>query len=419
MVKFWEQLDKPSEMEGGLNQQGRQGQSRRQWTHNRRMEKVVELGEAVGIDLVEVHEAVGVQVRAKERPLVSQVVSQLLLGVRDAAGDHIAETIAVVVGCLAELSEKGFDLEGDDSYYSDKEDQGEVDPSIAAKGLGQVESVPILDTLWSRCVPEDLQSRYRKWRTDSGGVGSSDGVGVREMLEALVRDGALSKREGVKEASGKAQVRPKSSEKCAFILNCVKQNKCDGRKPHGFQRPLSEQLRDSISLGGGRKKLYMAKLDLSNCFWSVRLPQQWVGDFSVCVGHAQYVWQSSPFGWKYSPLLCQKLVYSVVRTSIWWLPLLFFVYLDDILIVGTRRFVRKAVRQARHRLQRVGFVLSPRSETEPRRHLDFVGKIFDLGNGTRANRQGMLRGLVRLWLLLVLGEISALRAHCVRTARYF
>ena len=109
----------------------------------------------------------------------------------------------------------------------------------------------------------------------------------------------------------------------------------------GFSNP--QQLRDSILLEG-RQKLYMAKLDLSNCFWGVRLHPRWVGNVSVCVGDAHYSWQSLLFGWKYSPLLCQKLVYSVVRTSVWWLPVLFFVYLDDILIVGTQRFVRKAMR---------------------------------------------------------------------------
>ena len=99
-------------------------------------------------------------------------------------------------------------------------------------------------------------------------------------------------------------------------------------------------------------------------------------------------------------------MYSVVRTSVWWLPVLFFVYLDDILIVGTRHFVRKAVRRARLRLQSVGFVISPKSETEPARSLDFVGKTFDLSSGTPESRQGMLRGLVRLWLLLVLGLLN-------------
>ena len=152
----------------------------------------------------------------------------------------------------------------------------------------------------------------------------------------------------------------------------------------------------------------MAKLDVSNCFWSLRLPRSWVGESSVRVGDAQYVWQSVPVAWKYSPLLCQKLVYSVARTLLWWLPVLFFVYLrlDDILIVGTRRFVRKAVRRARQRLQRVGFVIIQKSVMEPARILDFVGNIFDLKRGTLENRPGMLRGLVRLWLLLVLGLLN-------------
>ena len=240
----------PPEREGGLNQQDRQGQSRRQWAHNRRMEKVMEIGEAVGIDPVRVHDAVCDQVQAKERLRVSEAVRQLLLGVRHTTHDHAAETMPVVVGCLTKLAEKGFDPEDEDSYYGDEEDKGEVGPSTAAKGLGQVGNVPIQDTLWSRCVPEDLESRYRKWRTDLGGAGSSDGVRVREMLDALVQDGALSKRDGGKEGGGKAQVRPKSSTKCALILNCVKQNECDGRKPRGFQLPQIEQLRDSILLGG-------------------------------------------------------------------------------------------------------------------------------------------------------------------------
>ena len=53
------------------------------------------------------------------------------------------------------------------------------------------------------------------------------------MLDALVRDGALSKHDKLGVASDKAQVRPKSSEKCAFILNWVKQNERDARKPRG------------------------------------------------------------------------------------------------------------------------------------------------------------------------------------------
>ena len=122
----------------------------------------------------------------------------------------------------------------------------------------------------------------------------------------------------------------------------------------------------------------------------MRLPEQWVGDFSVSVRDAEYVCNLLPFRWKYSPLQCQKLVYNVVRTAIWWLPVLFFMYLDNILIVGSRRFVRKVVCRAKHRHQKVGFIISKKSETEPARRLDFVRLIFDLESGTLENRQGML-----------------------------
>ena len=56
--------------------------------------------------------------------------------------------------------------------------------------------------------------------------------------------------------------------------------------------------------------------------------------------------------------------------------------------------MRKVVRRARQRLQRVGFVISQKSVTEPARDLDFVGKVFDLKRGALQNRPGMLRCLV-------------------------
>ena len=97
--------------------------------------------------MIRVHKAVCDQVQAKERYRVSEAVSQLLLGVCDAAGDHAAETIPVEVSCLTELAERGSDPEDEESYYSNDEDHGELDPAIAAKGLGQVGNVLIQDTL--------------------------------------------------------------------------------------------------------------------------------------------------------------------------------------------------------------------------------------------------------------------------------
>ena len=237
MAMFWDRLDKPPGKGEGPDWQDRHGRTRRQWTHHCRMGKIVELGVELDMDLVQVHGEVCDQVHAKKRARMSEAVSQLILEICDAAGTGTAETIPVLVGGLTKLAEKGIDPEDEESYYTDEEDHGEVDPTVSARGLGHVGNVPTAESLWSRCVPEDLRGRYQEWRQETCGVGSSDGVGVREMLHALVRDGALSKHENVQEASGKAQVRPKSGEKCAFIMNCVKQNASDGRKQRGAQLP--------------------------------------------------------------------------------------------------------------------------------------------------------------------------------------
>ena len=91
-----------------------------------------------------------------------------------------------------------------------------------------------------------------------------------------------------------------------------------------------------------------------------------------------YTWQSFqsfPFGWKFSPLLCQKLDNGLVKTAVGILPVLHFVYLDDILIVGPQGFVRQAVRRATWHLQQAEFVMSAKLELHPCREMDFVGKV--------------------------------------------
>ena len=134
MAMFWDRLDKPPGRGGGPDWQDRQGESRRQWTQNCRMEKIAELGREVDMDMMRVHDRVCGQVHAKERARMPEAVSQLILGICDAAGTGTAETIPLVVGCSSELDEKGIDPEDEESYYSDEEDHGEVDPKVAARG---------------------------------------------------------------------------------------------------------------------------------------------------------------------------------------------------------------------------------------------------------------------------------------------
>ena len=162
MAMFLDQLDKPPGRGDTPDRQDPPGQSRRKWAHSCRMERIKELGGELDIDLMHVHDKLCNQVHVKERAGMFEAVSQLVLGICDAAGTGTAETVPVVVGRLTELAEKGIDPEDEESYYSDEEDNGEVDPTVAARGLGQVGNVLIAESPWSRYVTEDFRDGYRR-----------------------------------------------------------------------------------------------------------------------------------------------------------------------------------------------------------------------------------------------------------------
>ena len=58
----------------------------------------------------------------------------------------------------------------------------------------------------------------------------------------------------------------------------------------------------------------MCHNDLGNCFWSLRLPETFWGAFRIADGEAGILsFRCLPFGWKYSPILCQKVLERLVE----------------------------------------------------------------------------------------------------------
>ena len=58
MAMFWDTLDKPPRRGDAPDRQAGQGQSRRQWAQNCRMEKIAEWGRELDMDLMRVHDKV-------------------------------------------------------------------------------------------------------------------------------------------------------------------------------------------------------------------------------------------------------------------------------------------------------------------------------------------------------------------------
>ena len=311
--------------------------------------------------------------------------------------------LASVLQALDAMPGDEWEDEDEERYYSHEDGEEDVSPDLAGRGIGECGRVQLSESLWSRAVPDDLLEKYREWLKETGGVvGDSKGVGVAEMLESLVEGGSLRRVPRSLGAFGKARVIPKNSEKCIFIMNCMKQNASDCHPPPKFVLPQLEALRDGL-LPRKRKRVYVIKFDVSNCYWSILMPKRSRHIFQVSVSGKSYAWSSLPFGWKYSPVICQRLMGALTENSVFDPQVLPFTDLDDILAVGARRDMKRAVRRLRGRLQRARFVVSPKSSLEPTRVLTFVGKIFDTKRRRMEKRKGMMTTLLRSWLRLRLG----------------
>ena len=81
---------------------------------------------------------------------------------------------------------------------------------------------------------------------------------------------------------------------------------------------------------------FFAKIDLSSCFWSIRSPMRWKRIFRVCTPEGCYHWLVQPFGWKYSPIICQRLLSALACQGLRGLRALVSVYLGRPLSVLVR-----------------------------------------------------------------------------------
>ena len=91
-------------------------------------------------------------------------------------------------------------------------------------------------------------------------------------------------------------------------------------------------------------------------------------------GGAGYRWTRLPFGWAFSPVICQKLVAGIVNGVLSRLQVEGFVYLDDILLVAKKPKARRGVWCVARKLVKAGFLISPKFVCEPTQQLDFIGK---------------------------------------------
>ena len=118
-----------------------------------------------------------------------------------------------------------------------------------------------------------------------------------------------------------------------------------------------------------------------------------------------------PFGWKYLPVICQRLLGSLVRDLI---PpdVLLIHYLDDFLLVARDRVrLREVTGWVAAWLREAKFLVSPKITLEPTDSLHCLGTLFDVGGGIIANTQFCLAQLV---LALMRLSVTPYTQRCLK-----
>ena len=299
--------------------------------------------------------------------------------------------------------------------------------------------IPTPADIWERYVPESFASVASR---HFSGVGPPSDEAV-VMLHALHSQNLLFPLpSGSPGPNGGVLAIPKTLDKCSLIVNLVPVNKEMPEKPEKFSLPsvevlalLAQVARQGSSiflpppppfysrtrclwpvwevLGlpgvGGDEELCVCHIDLSNCFWSLRLPETFWGAFRFSDGEGGVLsFRCLPFGWKYSPILCRKVLERLVE-GIGLVGLLVLIYIDNVLIVGrgkgrAQEHAMGAVQAWRAR----GGVISPKSTLEPVTRLVWLGKDVDLGGSLRTAGNAW-EALLAHWLRLSVGVCSVRR----------
>ena len=251
---------------------------------------------------------------------------------------------------------------------------------VASKGLGCAGDVEIPLGIWDRLVPDEAVEAMSAVEVPLKDLPEAEFAMVcaLERQNHLVPIGERMPGSGLK-PSAPIFVIPKTDEKCSFIFNCKLGNKAyDGpNPPMKLPNLLCEKfLSWSVQRRARQRDRYLVKLDLTNCYPSLKLPMKAWGSFRVQGSEGVSDLRSLPFGWRFSPPICQETVTAVLQRVLRRMPLPqgyeswddvdYDHYLDDLLFVETDREWLEACGPLLARyLQIEGFIISQKSVLGP------------------------------------------------------
>ena len=205
-----------------------------------------------------------------------------------------------------------------------------------------------------------------------------------------------------------------------MVFNCQLGNKkFEGPNPH-MRLPNLFTLRKkfldwTVQPQAGACAWFLVKLDLTNCRPSLVLPEAVWGTFRIQGVQGVRDLRTLPFGWRFSPVVCQEVVADILSKILRQLPLPagysdwdevdFDHYRDDLLFVEEDREWLECCGPLLAKYLRIeGFVVSQKSVLSPVSLSEWLGKIIDLRELNIFNFQ-FLKTMLFAALLQVYGRV--------------
>jgi hypothetical protein len=280
---------------------------------------------------------------------------------------------------------------------SEKLKKGQVTAEIAGRGLGAAGRVEIPGEVWERYAPPNWEEAVNGTAPQRA---SRDPI-LEKLANRLVRDGLAMEVDPSLAPNARAFVLWKNILKCSLIVDMRETNKRCLPAQYQFKLPSLEVVARMLqAMDAESGEVFMTKLDVSNHFWSCRFPEHVKGRVRIGVGGRVFELPSLPFGWTHSPPIAQKLL-AITLAKKFPGQVVVVQYVDDILIIG---FNKAKVAEATQHIIAImiadGWLVSPKSEVEPKSRITWMGKQVDTDLRQVAPTPGSMVGTIVLWLKL-------------------
>ena len=202
---------------------------------------------------------------------------------------------------------------------SPKPRKASITPQVLQAGIGGVGCYRITEEEWDAVV----LSEFLNFMRTSDLRNSAEGNGrvrapVRGITGAIRQMGVLHDAPVSLSPTCFPFVVPKNKIQCSLILSCVGIHKGMYLKPPKFLLASCENIGRWIAEQHPSVQLYGTNIDLRNAYWSFILPPkaQRIFRFYTSQDNGLISLERLPFGWAFSPFLCQQLLGRLVQGAV-------------------------------------------------------------------------------------------------------